>query len=171
MRKLLSRIFNRRKKIQVLVVCTANVCRSPLAEGMLNHELQLRGLDHWVAVSSGGTHVGQPGRRPDPRAIEVATSHGFNIRRNKARQVKEEDIEKFHYILGMDQKCTQWLQRQATPDQLARIKLISDWGDNPGTDISDPYYSNREAFHASWQQLTPAVQGLVHHLQRALTTN
>jgi len=84
------RLFGR-PEISVLMVCRANICRSPMAEGVLRTELLRRGLDGRVRVDSAGTHAGQIGRAPDPRAQRVCASHDINIKKIRSRQIRSEE--------------------------------------------------------------------------------
>ncbi|RMH44610.1 MAG: low molecular weight phosphotyrosine protein phosphatase, partial [Gammaproteobacteria bacterium] len=86
---------------KILMVCLGNICRSPLAEGILRHRLDAMGRDD-VLVDSAGTsayHVGEP---PDPRSMAVAERHGIDIRGLRARQLTAEDGNQFDWILVMD---------------------------------------------------------------------
>jgi protein-tyrosine phosphatase len=83
--------------MKVLMVCLGNICRSPLAQGILERKVQERGLD-WT-VDSAGTghwHVGNP---PDPRSVAVAAAHGLDLSAQRARQVHWPDLGTFDLVL------------------------------------------------------------------------
>jgi len=160
------RLFGR-PETSVLMVCTANICRSPMAAGVLRQGLQQRGLKGRVRVESAGTHTGQSGRAPDPRAQLVCAQYGIDIGKHRARQVIRRDFERFNYVLSMDGRNYEWLV-QACPDQhLHKITAIGSWID--GKDaiaIPDPYYGNQQGFEQVFHLLHEAVEGF---LAKALT--
>jgi len=88
--------------IRVLMVCTGNICRSPTAEGVLRRKLADAGLQDQVEVASAGTvdyHAGSP---PDHRAQQSARRRGYDLSRQRARQLRVEDFERFDLVLAMD---------------------------------------------------------------------
>ena len=91
-------------KPRVLMVCTENICRSPMAEGLLRWHLQRAGLARRFTVDSAGTRTSQPGVRPDQRAQRVALAAGVDISRIRARRIAAEDFERCDYRFAMDRK-------------------------------------------------------------------
>src|SRR5512134_3730640 len=88
----------------VLFVCLGNICRSPTAEAVFRERAARAGLGHRILVASAGIgdwHVGEP---PDRRAIAHAAKRGYDLRKLRARQVCDEDFERFRWILAMDEK-------------------------------------------------------------------
>ena len=76
---------------KILMVCLGNICRSPLAEGILSSK-----LNHEFIVDSAGTGDWHAGEKPDKRSIEVAKKHGIDISYQRARQIKKSDLEEFY---------------------------------------------------------------------------
>lgn len=155
------RLFGR-AETSVLMVCTANICRSPMAAGVLRMALQQRGLKGRVRVDSAGTHTGQTGRAADPRAQSVCAQYGIDIGKHRARQVAPRDFERFDYILCMDGRNYDWLAESCPEQYLHRIALITAWvgGDEPA-DIPDPYYGNPQGFEQVYLALCAAVEDFV----------
>lgn len=87
---------------KVLMVCMGNICRSPMAEGMLRQAVLDAGLDRHVEVDSAGTHAYHIGSAPDPRAQQAIRQRGIDISQLRGRKVADEDFERFDYILVMD---------------------------------------------------------------------
>ncbi|MEM6397089.1 MAG: low molecular weight protein-tyrosine-phosphatase [Bacteroidota bacterium] len=87
---------------RILAVCLGNICRSPLAEGLLRQEAEKRGLP-WE-VDSAGTSGWHEGEAADPRSRAVARHNGLNIDDQRSRKVKAEDFENFDLILAMDRQ-------------------------------------------------------------------
>tara|TARA_R110001592_G_scaffold126336_1_gene337465 strand:+ start:90087 stop:90572 length:486 start_codon:yes stop_codon:yes gene_type:complete len=157
--------FFSQPKTSVLMVCSANICRSPMAEGVLRSELVKLGLQRKVRVDSAGTGVGQRGRNADLRALDVCKSVGIDLRKARARQATEQDFLRFDYILAMDKRNEQWLLAHC-PDHLAsRISLITAWNDEENSvDIPDPYYGNKAGFDVVLDMLRPAISGFIRQV-------
>ncbi|MFN2286934.1 MAG: low molecular weight phosphotyrosine protein phosphatase [Chromatocurvus sp.] len=148
---------------RVLFLCTANVCRSPLAEALLRRRLRERGLHRQVAVASAGTRVGQPGRRPDPRVVQLCAAAGVSLRGVRARAVKQSALERSDSILVMEPQHLDDLAAQGVPQQvLERVQLLGRYLP-PGypapkdSAIPDPYFADREGFLSVYQQIDAAV--------------
>jgi low molecular weight protein-tyrosine phosphatase len=159
----------RQPKPAILLVCTANICRSPMAEGILQRELEQRiELRGRFKLDSAGTHASQPGHAPDQRAQAVCSRQGINIGKIRSRQVQPEDFENFHHILAMDTRNHQSLLQACPRLFQSRVSLVTAW--SPGLnscDIPDPYYGNKEAFSKVFDLLQSA---LVSFVQSELTS-
>ena len=119
------------------MVCLGNICRSPLAHGVLQHLADQKGI-RWTIESAGigGWHVGNP---PDRRAIAVARKHGVDIRNQRAQQFHDDDFDAYDYIFAMDRNNLRNLMSRAkTVEQRARIQLFL--GDR---EVPDPYYDDQ----------------------------
>lgn len=135
------------EKRSVLVVCTGNICRSPTAEGVLREKAKQRGLADRIKVASAGTHDYHVGEAPDARAIRHATQRGYDLSRQRARQVSREDFAAFDYILAMDRSHLRLLRSIAPADARARVVLYLDTSAaSRGQDVPDPYYGGPEGF-------------------------
>ena len=110
--------------IQVLMVCSGNICRSPTAEAVLRAKLQAAGLADRIAVDSAGTHGFHIKEPPDPRAQALGLKRGYDLSRLRARRVAGEDFVRFQRILAMDQGHLKWLTEAAPPDARARVGLL-----------------------------------------------
>ncbi len=86
----------------ILFVCLGNICRSPLAEGILRHRIEAAGLSAAVSVDSAGTASWHTGKSPDPRSIAVAARNGIDLTSQRARQVAPADFTRFDMVLAMD---------------------------------------------------------------------
>lgn len=142
------------------MVCLGNICRSPLAQGILERKVQERDLD-W-SVDSAGTghwHVGNP---PDPRSVAVAAAHGLDLSAQRARQVHWPDLGAFDLVLAMDTANRRDLLRLAETDaERGKVRLILDYV-APGQDrsVPDPYWDD-DGFEKVYRMLDEACDRLL----------
>ena len=134
------------KKINVLMVCLGNICRSPIAHGVLLKLIKERELDHLIEVDSAGTGDWHVGSKPDLRAIEVSAVRGYDIGHLRARQVEDVDFTHFHYILAMDQRNKRDLEKLAPREFDGVSRLLLDYNQIEQKDVPDPYYGGTRDF-------------------------
>jgi protein-tyrosine phosphatase len=145
-----------------MVVCTANICRSPMAEGLLREELRLRKLDRKVRVVSAGTHVSHPGHTADVRAQRVCARQGIDLRKCRSRQVTGDDFKKIDYILAMDRRNYHWLKKASPISHRGRISLLGSWVEGESIeDIPDPFYGSPAGFEKVLARLHLCVDGFL----------
>ncbi len=144
---------------KVLMVCLGNICRSPLAQGILEKKIILHGLN-WT-VDSAGTgryHVGNP---PDVRSIDKAREYGIDITKQRSRQIEVSDLDLFDVILTMDSSNYQSVMGLAkNKSQRDKIKLILNYV-YPGQNMAvpDPYYD--DSFQRVYDLLDAALDQLI----------
>jgi protein-tyrosine phosphatase len=129
--------------MRVLMICLGNICRSPLAEGILKHKLQESGKDWYVdSAGIGGWHSGE---LPDRRSTAIAKKNGIDITDQRARKFQPSDLDNFDLILAMDENNYEDLIRFAINEkQRKKIDLIMNFSRPNRNDIvPDPYYDNR----------------------------
>lgn len=154
----------------VLFVCLGNICRSPLAEGVLAHLLAEAGLGDRVEVDSAGTgawHVGEP---PDPRSVGVARRFGVPLR-GTARQVRVEDFHRFTHVVAMDRENLRNLERMhREAGGGAPPRLLREWDPEgeDGAEVPDPYYGGPDGFVTVFRMVERSCRELVGELRRAL---
>ena len=147
-----------KRKTRVLFVCAENICRSPLAEGLLRHHLREAGLESSVKVASAGTRVSMTGAPPDHRAEKIAAAAGVRLGRIRARRVTPEDIEANDYIFAMDHQNLEELMSISPPAHQHKISLLL--SHRPATetlDVPDPYYGSTESFRQVYRLIDEAV--------------
>lgn len=141
--------------MKILMVCLGNICRSPLAEGILKSKLS----ENFV-VESAGTINMHEGNRPDPRSIAVAKNHDLDIANQKSKHLKSEDLDNYDLIFCMDQTNLKDVQKLATDHkQLEKIKLII-----PNSEVPDPYYGGDDGFEKVYQMLDEACDKVAQTL-------
>jgi protein-tyrosine phosphatase len=150
------------EKRNVLLVCMGNICRSPIAEGVLSKYLQNNKLSTFIKVDSAGTHGYHSGEAPDPRAIAVAERRGYDIRSLRARKVRKDDFALFDLILAMDRENLANLLDICPPIYHSRVKLFLNFARGIKIDeVPDPYYGGEAGFQAVLDMAENAAQGLI----------
>jgi len=141
------------------MVCLGNICRSPLAEGILLTKIKERNLP-W-RVDSAGTSGWHQGELPDPRSIAVAKAHNIDLTYQRSRQFVKADLERFDLILAMDSSNYSNILRLATTEmQKSKVKLILNYAyPNENRAVPDPYYEG--GFEEVYQMLVAACEKII----------
>ena len=153
--------------VRLLLVCLGNICRSPMAEGVLRARIEAAGLGDRVELDSAGTGDWHVGCCPDHRAIATAADHGVDITRLRGRQLAPSDFTRFDWLLCADH-ANLFDVRTLAPDAAARAKvaLLLDWaGVEPAGEIPDPYTGGPPEFEHVWGLLDRAADGVVRRLR------
>lgn len=140
------------------MVCLGNICRSPLAEGILQDKLNTKGLD--IEVSSAGTGGWHVGQAPDTRAVALAKKYGIDISQQKARQFSVSDFEDFNLIYAMDgSNLSDIIALANTKEHIEKVKLIlNEIAPNTDHAVPDPYYGEDDGFENVYQLLNEACE-------------
>jgi protein-tyrosine phosphatase len=149
--------------MRVLFVCTGNICRSPLAEGILREKFDALGIKG--LVDSAGFESFHLGDMPDERARKVAREHGFNISGHEARLFTVKDFDRFDKIYVMDNWHYQNVMRLARNDEdRAKVDFTMNVVE-PGKNkpVPDPYYDGYGAFERVYLMLDAACEKIAHH--------
>lgn len=156
-------------KKRILFVCLGNICRSPAADGIMQSLIERHGLKERFEVDSAGTYGGHRGELPDPRMRSAALRRGYDLR-HRSRQVREEDFERFDYILAMDDNNYEALHRLAPSRQKAeRIYRMVEFTRDAFPDwhyVPDPYYEGHEGFELVLNLLEHGCQKLLEELRK-----
>jgi len=139
---------------KVVMVCLGNICRSPLAEGILRSKVD----STKIYVDSAGTGHWHIGNLPDPRSIAVAKKFGIDISNQRGRQFSAADFEDFDHIFVMDVSNKEnVLQLAKTDTHRQKVQLILDYiFPNENVDVPDPYYGGEHGFENVYQMLDQA---------------
>jgi protein-tyrosine phosphatase len=148
---------------KILMVCLGNICRSPLAEGIMRSK-----LSNDFIVDSAGTGGWHAGELPDKRSIATAKNKGLDITNQRARQFKISDFESFDYIYVMDNSNYKDVIALAPNEEAkSKVKLILNEifpGEN--VDVPDPYYGGQDGFENVFNMLNEACDVIAGKLKR-----
>ena len=143
------------------MVCLGNICRSPLAHGILEKKIKDNNLTAIVdSAGTGSWHVGEP---PDHRSIETAANYGIDITQQKARQFNINDFKEFDLIYVMDSSNYRDVSNMSiNPDHLLKVKLIlNEIHPNENRSVPDPYYGGEAGFEKVYQMLDKATDSII----------
>jgi protein-tyrosine phosphatase len=150
---------------KILMVCLGNICRSPLAEGVLRHHLTKRSLQH-IEVDSAGTSSWHAGENPDSRSVQNAKQHGVDISKLVSRQFTAADFERFDRIYVMDASNYRDVIQLAKSDaHREKVSFVLDTifpGENRA--VPDPYYGGEEGFENVFRLLEKAALAICDQL-------
>lgn len=147
------------------MVCLGNICRSPIADGLLRKKVLEHGLD--VDVDSAGTIALHQGKAPDSRMIETARKNGTDISMLRARQFTSQDFEDFDYIFAMDFSNKKNILSLAIndSDRLKVHTLLGDLTDQEEASVPDPYYGNQKDFDHVYELVDKATDVLIEKIK------
>lgn len=144
------------------MVCLGNICRSPLAEGILKHKT--KNLD--VFVDSAGTASYHVGNLPDSRSIEIANKNGIDLTDQRARQFSEKDFDDFDKIYAMDtnnySNIISLARNQSDRDKVDVI--LNELTPKSYDSVPDPYYGAGDGFQIVYNMLDNACDAIVGKL-------
>ncbi|MFK5972753.1 MAG: low molecular weight protein-tyrosine-phosphatase [Flavobacteriaceae bacterium] len=128
---------------KILMVCLGNICRSPLAEGILQSKVDSKK----VVIDSAGTGGYHIGNLPDSRSIKVAQNHGINITQQRCRKFTIDDFENFNIIYVMDHNNYEAIMAlTSNASEIAKVRLLLDEVELNVNEVPDPYYGGENGF-------------------------
>ena len=147
------------------MVCLGNICRSPMAEGLLRHKAKAAGIP--LEIDSCGTTNYHTDEAPDPRAQATMLSHGIDISGLKARQIDPSDFEEFDVIFAMDKSNSKNASQLAVnEDQLSKLKLFLSNNVSSGIhEVPDPYFGGDKGFEDVYELLNNACDAFLESIR------
>lgn len=143
---------------KVLVVCTGNTCRSPMAEGWLNAKLAGKG---WMAESAG--MAAWDGSPASPEAVEAMREIGVDIAGHRSRGLTKTLVDGADMILAMTEGHRREIARRF-PEAEQKTSLVHGFGAAPAADVADPFGFSADAYRHTRDELVQALGDLLLHL-------
>ncbi|WP_291960537.1 low molecular weight protein-tyrosine-phosphatase [Maribacter sp.] len=149
--------------MNVLMVCLGNICRSPLAEGILKSKISTSNV-HVDSAGTGGYHIGNA---PDPRSIKVAKEHGIDISSQVCRKFVVSDFDAFDIIYAMDKSNYGNIIKLARNKiDAAKVKLLLNEISPIDNEVPDPYYDAEDGFENVFQMIDQACDIIAARLEK-----
>ncbi|MCE2496347.1 MAG: low molecular weight phosphotyrosine protein phosphatase [Flavobacteriales bacterium] len=147
---------------KILMVCLGNICRSPLAQGILESKVD----SSQVKVDSAGTANYHVGESPDPRSVATARKYGIDISMQRGRQFEVEDFDRFDLIYVMDRSNHRnVLQLARSERDEAKVKLIlNEVFPEENREVPDPYYGGDQGFEHVYELLSQASDRIIERI-------
>ena len=149
--------------MKILMVCLGNICRSPLAEGILSS----KGKHLNIEVDSAGTTAYHIGKQPDIRSIEIANKYAIDLNQQRARQFSRADFDGFDIIYAMDTNNYAHLVSLAYSEtERNKIRMIlNEINPNSYQSVPDPYYGGENGFQDVYNMLDKACNKIIQDIE------
>ena len=153
--------------IEIVTVCTGNICRSPMAEALLRREVEQAGLGGRVTVASAGVSDEEHGNPVDPRAREVLADNGLELPHHSAHRITDRELADAALVLAMTEDHARQLRERLPGVDTVRLMRSFDphASSDEDLDIADPWFGSAEDFDTAWEQIEAATPGVVEWLQ------
>jgi len=146
---------------KILFVCLGNICRSPMAEFVMKDLVKKAGLASQFHIESAATSREEIGNPVYPPVRRKLAEHGISCDCHAARQLTNQDYDKYDLLIGMDSANLRNMHRICGGDFAGKLCLLMDYTDHP-RDVVDPWYT--EDFESTWRDVLEGCQGLLHEL-------
>lgn len=156
--------------IKVLFVCTGNICRSPIAQGLFTQYVQEASLEEYFVIDSVGTHAWCAGNAPEPFAQAAVQSRGIDISHLRARKISSHDYDYFDHILTADRSNNIHMSAECGDRNRDKIQLLMKYAPDFGIDdIPDPYGDGMQGFLDIMDMIDQACIRLLQVLREQIT--
>ena len=157
--------FNYFCTMKILMVCLGNICRSPLADGLLAQKIMNENLNH--NVDSAGTCDHHIGQSPDARMTKTAENFGLSLSHLRAREFTAADFDEFDRVYAMDKSNYQnIISLSRNQSDINKVRMILDENHpNQDMEVPDPYYGGKEGFLNVYSMLDEATDCIMNELR------
>jgi protein-tyrosine phosphatase len=160
-------------RYRIVFVCLGNICRSPMAEVVMQSLVERADLADQVEISSAGTGDWHVGERADPRTVEILAARGYDGSRHRARQFEADWFDRHDLVVALDSRNFDDLRRLAPADRRDDVRLLRSYIDDSASsaadmDVPDPYYGGPDGFGNALTMVEDACSGLLRDLRARL---
>lgn len=148
---------------KILFVCHGNICRSTMAQYVMQDLVKKSGFTESFFIDSAATSTEEIGNSVDPRTRRKLQQEKIHCGNHRARQLTPKDYEDFDYLIGMDHNNLRNMLHMLKDDPLGKVSLLLDWTENP-RDIADPWYSGN--FDVTYEDVTEGCEALLKKISK-----
>ena len=149
------------KMIKILFICHGNICRSPMAEYVMQDLVRKEGLEDWIEVASAATSREEIGNDVHYGTKNKLAEMGIPCPRRAARQMTKQDYAVYDYLIGMDHYNISNMTRICSGDEAGKIHLLLEYAGETG-DIADPWYTGN--FDVTYDDVLRGCKGLLKEI-------
>ena len=152
--------------MRVLMVCMGNICRSPTAQGVLEHLVAQQGWQPIIQIDSAGTHDYHIGLPPDTRSQQHARARGYDLSSQRARQLLRNDFSRFDWVLVMDADNERAARTLCPAEHQHKIRLLASFCQTQQMhEVPDPYYGGDRDFELALDLIEDGCATLLAQLR------
>lgn len=153
--------------MKILMVCLGNICRSPMAEGVLQKKLIENNLDNHIFVDSCGFEPYHLGEHPHSMAIQTAKNHGIDISRQQQRLFEEEDFDNFDKIYVMDNRNYQDVKKRSRNEKdMQKVDFLRNViSPKSNKHVPDPWGGTMDDYEYAFQLIDEACEGIIKRIE------
>ena len=148
---------------KILFICHGNICRSPMAEFVMKDLVKKAGMESQFHIESAATSTEEIGNPVYPPARRKLAEHEISSDGHAARQLRNEDYDRFDLLIGMDKANLRNIHRICGGDFDGKIHLLMEYAGYPEAEVADPWYT--DDFEATWRDVLAGCQGLLGALR------
>ena len=147
---------------KLLLVCKANICRSPMALSVAREFVARRGLGRAIQLDSAGTHAPTPAQLPDPRAIAALMRRGYKPDKKRSTRITNRHFVQYDLIVAMDADNLAELRKICPEEHAYKLRLFLSYAPDIGrTEVPDPYFGGVAGFEVVLDLCEAAANGLI----------
>lgn len=164
------RPFDKNEPFRIIFVCLGNICRSPTAEGIMQHLVNQRGLGAYIEIASAGTAAYHEGEPANSKSRMVAEKNGVKLL-STAQRFLDDDIRYYDLVLAMDQSNKKDIEMlplaKSNPSKIHLFRLFDPEANSATAEVPDPYYGGIKGFDDVFEMVYRSCETLLDHIEKA----
>ena len=149
--------------IKILFICHGNICRSTMAQFVMEYMVEQEGLSEYFYIDSAATSREEIGNGPHPGTVRKMREMGIPMRSHRAVQLRRDDYDKYDYLIGMDRWNEKNILRIIGNDPQGKVSSLLDYTPRKGQEIADPWYTGN--FDETYRDVDEGCRGLLRYLK------